>query len=113
MSQFTTVATIAGMTGGFFAGGVLLKEYNLSDRTVHLVMSFCFYGLGNCLLLMVINQSGLARAMVVSSCAQIALTCLVAILWYREALTFTQGLGIAFALSAAVLVMNPSSSAIH
>lgn len=110
MTSIALAATIAAMAAAFFSGGILLKEFSVSENIVHLVMAFCAYGLGNCLFLMVIAESGIARAMTLSSVLQIALTSLVAVVYYREALTMTQGLGVVCACAAAVMVMAPSSN---
>jgi len=100
MSNAASFLIIAGMSAAFFAGGVPLKEFSASKNVLHPVMSFCAFGY--CVLLMVISQAGLARAMVVSSCAQIALSCAVAVIYYREPLSTTQAFGVMRSVAAAV-----------
>ena len=109
MTPTALTATIAAMAAASFGGAILLKEFSVSEDATHLVMAFCAYGLGNCLFLMVIAESGIARAMTLASVLQIVLTCAVAVLWYRESLSIIQSLGVAAACAAAMLVMTPSN----
>lgn len=101
--------TITVMASASFAGGVSFKAYSTSQDVVHLALGFCCYGIANCLFLMVLNQTGIARAMTLSSVLQIALTAIVAVLYFRESLTPIQCSGVVLACAAAVLVMIPDS----
>ncbi|MEM7530385.1 MAG: hypothetical protein AAF416_22550 [Pseudomonadota bacterium] len=83
-----------------FGGGLALKQYSVSRDVLWLVAGFCAYGLSNVFLVLVMDQSGIARAMVVASAAQIVLTTIAAILLGERIGVF----GFAAAMAACIAV---------
>ena len=68
------VFIVTAMTVCAFAGGIGLKQFSVTRDILWLVAGFCAYGMPDVLYVLTIDQTGLARAMIVSSAAQILLT---------------------------------------
>lgn len=102
-------ALIVGtMTVCAFAGGIGLKQFSITRDILWLVAGFCAYGLSNVFFIMTIDQTGIARAMVLASAAQILLTT-AAGFWFGEKLTCFQILAVCF-VCAAVIAMSLDAS---
>lgn len=77
---------VAAMTLCAFAGGLALKQFSLTRDLLWLVAGFCVYGLSNVFFVLVIDATGIARAIVLGGAAQILLTT-AAGYWFGEKLT--------------------------
>lgn len=95
---------VAAMTFCAFAGGMALKQFSVTRDILWLVAGFCAYGISNVFFVLVIDASGIARAMVVASAAQIILTT-AAGFWFGEKLT---GLNILAAVLVCAAVVAAS-----
>ena len=108
----TTVQTssliVAAMTVCAFAGGIGLKQFSVTRDILWLVAGFCAYGMSNVLYVLTNDQTGLARAMIVSSAAQILLTT-AAGFWLGEKLNGFHILAV-FLVCAAVIAASMGSS---
>lgn len=70
------LAVVVGLSLVGFGGTYALRQYSVTADVLGLVASYCLYGLSNALLILLISQTGLARAVVVAGAAQIVLgTC--------------------------------------
>lgn len=67
------LAVVVLMTVFSFAGGLALKQFSVSRDVLWLVTGFSAYAIANVTFIQVMDQSGIARAMVIVSSAQIVL----------------------------------------
>ena len=98
---------VTAMTVCAFAGGLGLKQFSVTRDILWLVAGFCAYGISNVLFVLVIDATGIARAMIVASSAQILMTA-AAGFWLGEKLT---GLHILAAVLVCVAVATASIGA--
>ncbi len=68
------VIIITGMTVCSFVGGLCFKQFSGSRDILWLVSGYSLYSIANVLWISLIDESGIARAMVLASTAQIVLT---------------------------------------
>lgn len=74
LMTFHPFLIIAGMTVCSFAGGLSFRQYSETRDILWLVAGYSLYSLSNLLWILIIDQSGIAKAMVLASTAQIILT---------------------------------------
>ena len=67
---------VTAMTACSFSGGLCFKYFADSRDILWLVAGYSLYSLANVLWILIIGESGIARAMVLASTAQIVLTTL-------------------------------------
>ena len=70
------VVIITGMSACSFVGGLCFKHFADSRDILWLVAGYSLYSIANVLWILLIDESGIARAMVLASTAQIVLTTL-------------------------------------
>ena len=71
MTTLLLVCVVFAMTLLSFAGGLSMKEYSLTRDPLWLVATYTAYSGANIMAILLIGQTGLARAMVISSAASI------------------------------------------
>ncbi len=102
------VFIVTAMTLFAFAGGLGLKQFSLTRDILWLVAGFCAYGISNVLFVLVIDATGIARAMIVASSVQILMTT-GAGFWLGEKLTGMHLLA-AFLVCAAVVAASAGTT---
>ena len=104
-----TVVVILLMTLAFSAGGVLLKQFALSNGAWWLLGAVLAYTAGNALYIHILRAHDLGVATIVSALAQIILLSLAGRLFFSESLSATQIAGTILGVAALALVMLPAA----
>jgi len=97
MTPLALATCAAGMSLVSFGGALAFKQFNETKDVLFLVAGFCAYGLSNVAFIMLMGQTGIARAMVLASVAQIVLSTVAGLyLGERVGITGLVAAGIAF-----------------
>lgn len=96
---------VAAMTILSFAGGLGIKQFSLTRDILYLVAAYTAYSGSNIMAILLVDQTGIARAMVISSCATIVFFTIAGV-FYGERLNAFHIAAAALAFCAVVLAFT-------
>lgn len=105
-------AYLAGSTAVFMAANAALKTYATGGKLAVLAGALALFCLGNFLMAQVMRGSGLGVAIALSLIFQLIAITLMAVLWFGEKLTLTQGAGMVLGIVAVALIVWPKGASL-
>lgn len=104
---------IFAMTACSFGGGICFKYFADTRDILWLVAGYSLYSLANVLWILLIGESGIARAMVLASTAQIVLTTLAGIYFGERIGVFGFAAAALACIAGALTLLGPTSPPIQ
>jgi hypothetical protein len=88
----------------FLLAATVAKSWALAPGMGKLVLTLLLYSAGNLVMLRLVREFGMASAFSLSAVIQLVAVNVIALSWFGERLSFTQGSGIALAILAVGLI---------
>ncbi|MEM6890509.1 MAG: hypothetical protein AAF636_20605 [Pseudomonadota bacterium] len=107
------VIIITGMTVCSFVGGLCFKQFSDDRDILWLVAGYSLYSIANVLWILLIDESGIARAIVLASTAQIVLTTLAGIYFGERIGVFGFAAAALACIAGALTFLGPTSPPIQ
>jgi multidrug transporter EmrE-like cation transporter len=100
---------LAVSTGIFLLAATVAKSWALAPSLGKLLLTLLLYSAGNLIMLRLVREFGMSSAFSLSAIIQLVAVNVIALAWFGERLSFTQGSGIALAIVAVGLItLGPS-----
>jgi glucose uptake protein GlcU len=88
----------------FLLAATVAKAWALAPGMGKLLLTLALYSAGNLIMLRLVREFGMASAFSLSAVVQLVAVNVIAIAWFGEHLSFTQGTGIVLAIVAVGLI---------
>ncbi|MGJ8534869.1 MAG: hypothetical protein ACSHYC_21970 [Alphaproteobacteria bacterium] len=111
MSIIQIIVLVAVMSAFSFGGGISFKQYVLTKDILFFAAGFLSYGASNLCFLLLIEESGITRTIVLGTAVGIVLNTMAGV-YFREQLTWVHFTAAALVVSATLLMLahNPTHS---